>query len=51
GDATDHTSFQSTERKAFNGLALCIVRADGAGPITLRASAEGVAPTEIRINP
>ena len=28
GDATDHTVFASAERKAFNGLALAILRAD-----------------------
>jgi beta-galactosidase len=54
GDATDHTIFASPERKAFNGLALAIVRAKpgtAAAPITLRATAEGLAPAEIVIQP
>ncbi len=50
GDATDLTVFQSSERKAFNGLALCIVRANAAGPITLRATAEGLKPANVVIN-
>ena len=51
GDATDHTSFQSPERNAYNGLALAIVRADGLGPITLRATSAGLEPAVIVINP
>ncbi|MEO7098884.1 MAG: beta-galactosidase GalB [Luteolibacter sp.] len=53
GDATDHTSFKSPERLAFNGLALAIVRAkEGAsGPITLTATAEGLAPAKVVLNP
>ncbi len=52
GDPTDHTSFQSPERAAFNGLALAIVRAKpGAdGPITLRVEAGGLAPAETVLN-
>jgi beta-galactosidase len=42
GDATDHTSFQSKERRAFNGLALVIVRAKAPGAITLKAVSEGL---------
>ncbi len=52
GDPTDHTSFQSPARAAFNGLALVVIRAkpqgDG-GPITLRVTAEGLAPAEVKI--
>jgi beta-galactosidase len=49
GDPTDHTSFQSTGRAAFNGLALAIVRAKpgAVGPVTLRVSGEGLAPAEV----
>ncbi|HEY8932147.1 MAG TPA: DUF4982 domain-containing protein, partial [Rariglobus sp.] len=49
GDATDHTSFSSTERKAFNGLALAIVRLKpgAAGPFTVRVSSDGLAPAEV----
>ena len=48
GDATDHTPFQSVDRKAFNGLALVIVRAKPGtqGMITLRVSSEGL-PTAV----
>ena len=44
GDPTSHVPFKSTERKAFNGLALAIVRAKPGetGPITLRVSADGL---------
>jgi beta-galactosidase len=44
GDATSFTPFQSTERNAFNGLALVIVRADkqAKGTITVKARAEGL---------
>ncbi len=45
GDATSFTPFQSPDRKAFNGMALVIVRADkgATGPITVRARGEGLA--------
>lgn len=41
GDPTDMTSFVSHERRAFNGLALVIVRGvpGRTGPMTLHASA------------
>jgi beta-galactosidase len=44
GDATSFESFQTPERKAYNGLALVIVRAKAgeAGKITLTAEAEGL---------
>ena len=44
GDATSFESFQAPERKAYNGLALVIVRAKAgeAGKITLTAEAEGL---------
>ena len=50
GDATDHTSFQSKERKAFNGLALVIVRANSAGKITVTASGDGLESGEVVVN-
>jgi len=45
GDATSHESFQSTERNAFNGLCLAIVRAQpgASGRIRLTVQAEGLA--------
>ena len=44
GDATDLVSFSSNERKAFNGLALAIVKAktNKSGVITLTARSEGL---------
>jgi beta-galactosidase len=48
GDATDLNAFPSHERKAFNGLALAIVRTlpGQSGVITVRASADGLAAAE-----
>ena len=53
GDPTDHTSFQSPARAAFNGLALAIVRSKpgATAPITLRVIAEGLAAGEVTITP
>ena len=53
GNATDHTVFRSTERAAYNGLALAIIRAKKGAttPITLRVEAEGIAPDEIVLTP
>jgi beta-galactosidase len=44
GDATDHTVFASAERKAFNGLALAILRAESGstGEIVVTAESEGI---------
>jgi len=42
GDATSHASFQSPNIKAYNGLALAIIRATGPGKITVNARAEGL---------
>ncbi len=44
GDATDLSSFQDTDRKAFNGLALAIVKAKRGqrGTITVTATSEGL---------
>jgi beta-galactosidase len=51
GDSTSFESFQSPERKAFNGLALVIVRAKAgqAGKIKLTAKAEGLKTTTTTI--
>jgi len=47
GDATDHTSFQSVDHKAFNGLALVVIRTERQrGPITLTASSNGLQPAQ-----
>jgi beta-galactosidase len=52
GDPTDFRSFQSNDRKAFNGLCLVIVRGnDGrAGRITLKAKADGLKDRTASIN-
>ncbi len=46
GDATDLVSFQSTTRKAYNGMALVIVRGirGKPGKITVRAISDGLTP-------
>lgn len=51
GDATSFESFQSPERKAYNGLALVIVRtkAGEKGAITLHADSAGLTPAEITL--
>lgn len=49
GDATDLTVFSSAERKAFNGLALAIVRLKpgATAPVTVRVTTDGLAPAEV----
>jgi beta-galactosidase len=51
GDATNHESFQSKERNAYNGLGLVIVRtkAGRPGTIKLTAQADGLSGTDILI--
>ena len=51
GDATSFESFQSHERKAYNGLCLVIIRAKTgeSGKITLQAASESLAGAEIPI--
>lgn len=52
GDATDLSVFQNPVRKAFNGLALAIIRAKpdaAAGMITLRATSDGLQAGEVRL--
>jgi len=46
GDATSFVPFQSTERPAFNGLALVIIKArkGAGGTITVKATSEGLQP-------
>jgi beta-galactosidase len=52
GDATDLESFQSPQRKAFNGLALAIVKtkAGEGGKLTLSASAEGLEGAQVTLD-
>lgn len=44
GDATDLTSFQSLERKAYNGMALVVLRGayQGTGKVVLTVEAKGL---------
>ncbi len=51
GDPTSHESFQASERKAFNGLCLAIVRTQAGKPgkITIRAQSAGLEPAEASI--
>jgi beta-galactosidase len=51
GDPTDMTSFPSRDRKAFNGLALVIVRAKRGqrGPITVIARSDGLGEARTRV--
>lgn len=51
GDPTEMTPFPSTTRKAFNGLALAIVRArpGKSGPIVLTAGTEGLETARVTI--
>lgn len=52
GDPASMVSFPSRERRAYNGLALVIVRskAGEAGDITLTAAGNGLLSTEIKVN-
>ena len=51
GNAATVEPFQSDRRKAFNGLALLIVRSspEEAGPIRVEATGEGLAPANLEI--
>jgi beta-galactosidase len=49
GDPTDLTAFPSHDRKAFNGLALAIVRPNQPGKITLEASSPGLKSDRLKI--
>jgi beta-galactosidase len=49
GDATDLTAFPSHDRKAFNGLALAIVRCDQPGNTIVEATSPGLLPARIKI--
>jgi beta-galactosidase len=50
GNPISHESFQSTARKAFNGLALAVVQSKGSkGNIVLTATSEGMPPASVVI--
>ncbi|HWA27120.1 MAG TPA: beta-galactosidase GalB [Lacunisphaera sp.] len=51
GDATSFESFQASERAAFNGLVLAVVRTKPgeSGPVVLRATSSGLAPAEVTL--
>ena len=52
GDPTNFTPFPSHQRKAFNGLALVIVKGlkGEAGEIIVTAKSDGIQPANVRIN-
>jgi beta-galactosidase len=51
GYEADLTSFKSTERKAFNGLALAVLQSNGkAGNMQLTATSDGLSSASIAIN-
>jgi beta-galactosidase len=50
GDATSFEPFQASERNAYNGLALVIVRSTKAGKIKLTAKADGLAAATVTIS-
>ena len=51
GDPTSFEPFQASERKAFNGLALVVLRTrkGRGGPIRLRAEADGLKAAEAKL--
>ena len=51
GDATSQESFQATERKAYNGLCLAIVRtmAGKPGVVTVRVQSDGLQSAQIKL--
>jgi beta-galactosidase len=50
GSEISHESFKASHRKAFHGLAMAIVQSKGsAGAITLKATADGLAPVSVTI--
>ena len=51
GDATSHDPFQASDRKAYNGLCLVIVKADkgATGTFTVKAASKGLKGSEIVI--
>jgi beta-galactosidase len=52
GDPSDMTEFQSTERHAFNGLALAIIQSErgNKGDITVKIQSAGLEETTIQIS-
>jgi len=49
GNIISSEPFQASERKAFQGRALAILRATGPGEITLTASVAGLAPSTVKV--
>ena len=52
GDATSHESFQSSSKKAYNGMCLVIVKAEkgATGSFTVKANSKGLKGTAVTIN-
>jgi beta-galactosidase len=49
GDPTDLIAFPSHDRKAFNGLALAIIRCNEPGKVTLEASSPSLKSARLKI--
>jgi beta-galactosidase len=49
GDIASHEAFQATERHAYQGRCVAIIRAKGSGEITVAASAEGLTGGTLRV--
>ncbi len=51
GNPTSMESFKASSRKAFNGLCLAVIQSNGkAGNISIKASAEGLAPATLSLS-
>lgn len=50
GSITSHESFVASERSAFQGRVLAIVRATGEGAVKITASAEGLEPSTLEFS-
>jgi beta-galactosidase len=49
GSVVSTERFQASERRAFQGRALAILRANGEGPIRMSASVDGLAPATVEL--
>ncbi|MNR06791.1 hypothetical protein D3C85_1228820 [compost metagenome] len=50
GSTTDHTSFQSTKRRTFNGKSIAIVKGSKKGISHLIAKSKGLVSDQVEIN-
>ena len=49
GDETDFDDFRKPERRTFNGWAQAIVKPTSAGELTVKVSADGLAPACVTV--